>query len=1560
MANNTEFLDSPHHAQISKDGQGSDSSIPLSPQWLLPKPRENKTGTVSGEMHTSAFPAVANCPGPVKSQGYLDPVNDIQKKKDVFRPSVLDNRDRWREEERETKSSARKDRWGEGDKEPEDTRKVDRWNDNSSGRYRAPSERLSDSGNKDPSDDQHRENKWSTRWGRDNKGVDSLRDKWVDSGKHEWDTDHPKPWRSSSAVNRAKVEQPSYQSPISNKGSLMGVHGRGRGENQNSTFPIGRGRGALEGNSLNNSHSPTSFSDKIDQCHEESSLVGYSRAQLIDVYRMTDMKSCERVALVPSLTQEDPLEPLALTSPTPEELFLLNGIDKGDILSSGVITKEGSFGRNTSDVQTSRTKLGSKEDLQLTDDYHKDGIADRFKDADYGSYGKNNDVGMTKESRVHGTSVHSTATWRSQSQKDATDEWSGHPVNPYSKGEGPVIKKLPAGHLDREQDSRIQSLSQPSPEDLVLFYKDPQGSVQGPFTGTDIIGWFEAGYFGIDLLVRLANAPHESPWSLLGDVMPHLRAKVRPPPGFSAAKQSEVNDQSSQLNVTGLGNNIARMKNEPMLQHGSITDTEKRFLESLMSNNMGGGGGGGGPLEKIALSEGIQGYFGNSNSVPLGTENRDNLYQLAQKIQLERQNSLSNPYSLWAGRDTSSVGPTSDVLLNPTIQQSNISHLSSVPSPEFMSVLQGLSARPTSGVNGAVTNWPNYPIHGNLDPHQTPLGTHQRLQPHHQSAPLTPEKLLASSLTQEPQFSNLLQQQHMLQMNPQASVQGGLDPHQTSYQRLQPQNQSGPLTPEKLLASGLPQEPQFSNLLQQQHMLQMNPQAPVPTQQLSILDEYLLLKQQQQKQELQQQQQQQQQLLKQQLLSQMLIEQHSQQPLVSQSYGQIQSLDRLGFQPASHEVFQTGPQNQVPNIQDAVTGNFVNMSPIVSQAENHANQFEIPVQLPHQMMENDDSGHTKGAEDSYLHEQAINIGLKTDESAKISTSHDVLTPVSAVQIVSNEVSAPSIVSAVEPCEVNKPSEKKSKKQKSKQQQKQFDSDVSKVNDSESNVESVQQERQSDILSDDVSQISEKKNDDASQASTVQRAWKPAPGFKPKSLLEIQQEEQWRAHAYAQSQLETSVTDISASIGSMKVSTPWANVVESSDHKENKIDLASSAFNQKSKISPLHDLLAEEITEKPSEKDSASFQTDLVDTDNFIEAKGSKKSRKKSAKSKAAGLKVSVPEVHVSSSPNEKVNIPRVAPHDKDLLPAAPSGPSLGDFVVWKGETAGHSPAPAWSTDSGKVGTHTSLRDILKEQEKKVSSNQSPAPVPASQKSVPVQSTRGNGPSWSSSMASPAKAASPVPDTTRSYTQTKNRVDDDLFWGPVDHQKHETNQSDFPQLANQGNWSKKTSSVKGISGSSKGKKDALSKHSEASDFRDWCESECVRLIGTKDTSFLEFCVKQSRSEAEILLKENLGSYDPNHEFIDKFLNYKDFLPSDVLELAFQSQNNSKVSRDANNINDGSRDSNLVLGSSSTADGGPTKVVGKKKGKKGKKVSSEVLGFNVVSNRIMMGEIQTVED
>lgn len=60
------------------------------------------------------------------------------------------------------------------------------------------------------------------------------------------------------------------------------------------------------------------------------------------------------------------------------------------------------------------------------------------------------------------------------------------------------------------------------PEELSLYYRDPQGEVQGPFLGVDIISWFEQGFFGPDLPVRLVDAPEHAPFQELGDVMPHL------------------------------------------------------------------------------------------------------------------------------------------------------------------------------------------------------------------------------------------------------------------------------------------------------------------------------------------------------------------------------------------------------------------------------------------------------------------------------------------------------------------------------------------------------------------------------------------------------------------------------------------------------------------------------------------------------------------------------------------------------------------------------------------------------------------------------------------------------------------------------------------------------------------------------------------------------------------------------------------------------------------------------------------------------------------------------
>lgn len=132
----------------------------------------------------------------------------------------------------------------------------------------------------------------------------------------------------------------------------------------------------------------------------------------------------------------------------------------------------------------------------------------------------------------------------------------------------------------------------PNPESLSLFYKDPQGQIQGPFSGADIIGWFEAGYFGIDLLVRVVNAPPDIPFLMLGDVMPHLRAK-RPPPGFATSKSSDVlvqetqsagkfiSSTSMQAASAGIG-----MFDSGSSRKGTAVEAQNRFLESLMSNTV--------------------------------------------------------------------------------------------------------------------------------------------------------------------------------------------------------------------------------------------------------------------------------------------------------------------------------------------------------------------------------------------------------------------------------------------------------------------------------------------------------------------------------------------------------------------------------------------------------------------------------------------------------------------------------------------------------------------------------------------------------------------------------------------------------------------------------------------------------------------------------------------------------------------------------------------------------------------------------------------------------------
>lgn len=305
------------------------------------------------ENHFSPLPGHTSSRDTTKLPGADEDLNDSQNKKDVFRPSMRDlesgRRDRWRDEERDTNSSVRKDRWREGEREVGGNRRVDRWSDSSGKQYgevrRAPGERWTDSTNRE-GHDQRRESKWNTRWGPDDKEADTVREKWGDSSKEsdavpdkgssqprphakeERDGEHYRPWRPNSSYSRGRAD-PHHQASTPNKQGHVFSHGRGRGENPAATFSLGRGKVNSMGSSVSANlqlHGPAF--EKDDSVDGESHTLKYSRTKLIDIYRTSDMRTytkfLEGVIQVPSLTQEESIEPMAFCAPTPEELVNLD------------------------------------------------------------------------------------------------------------------------------------------------------------------------------------------------------------------------------------------------------------------------------------------------------------------------------------------------------------------------------------------------------------------------------------------------------------------------------------------------------------------------------------------------------------------------------------------------------------------------------------------------------------------------------------------------------------------------------------------------------------------------------------------------------------------------------------------------------------------------------------------------------------------------------------------------------------------------------------------------------------------------------------------------------------------------------------------------------------------------------------------------------------------------------------------------------------------------------------------------------------------------------------
>ncbi|KAL6969230.1 hypothetical protein U1Q18_028955 [Sarracenia purpurea var. burkii] len=589
-------------SKVTSDQAASESSIPLSPQWLYAKPSEIKLTKPkpvqpSKHMHGNLyFPAVTieetRAPSSLSLGNPADP-----NQKEGWRPDVPeDKRDwrriatetesgrRWREEERETGLLGRRDR-----------RKTDRRVDNTPVRENSDNRALStdrwhDASNRSSGHDMRRDNKWSSRWGPEDKDKESRIEKKTDVDKEdshndsqsiagsipcaasERDSDSRDKWRPRHRMEGSSSGPGSYRAAPG-----FGLE-RGKEEGSNRGFTLGRGRSSvavvrpqsagplaavLFDRTVNVPGKPSSSAD----------LFCYPRGKLLDMYRRQKMDTSfaampEQMEQVPPITQVNVLEPLAFVTPDVEEDAILGDLWRGKITSSGVSYNSFRKGRsadNVTDVGDLESTNGRQGILplvmseEIVDSFggpvngsaHWAGLSSSLNNEEPKTNSIDATTGMNADELIptisSGNNNYSLedinrANLDASQHKAADSTLRKHPIphNIASPAAFDISTKLPddstlffspsseqnwSGNLHHFQghQNKYQSEGDIQPEELSLYYRDPQGEIQGPFLGVDIISWFEQGFFGADLPVRLEDAPEGTPFQELGEVMPHLK-----------------------------------------------------------------------------------------------------------------------------------------------------------------------------------------------------------------------------------------------------------------------------------------------------------------------------------------------------------------------------------------------------------------------------------------------------------------------------------------------------------------------------------------------------------------------------------------------------------------------------------------------------------------------------------------------------------------------------------------------------------------------------------------------------------------------------------------------------------------------------------------------------------------------------------------------------------------------------------------------------------------------------------------------------------------------------
>ncbi|CAN6824002.1 unnamed protein product, partial [Brassica oleracea] len=371
-----------------------------------------------------------------------------------------------------------------------------------------------------PIGSRRRDNKWSSRWGPDDKEKETKEKEEPESQSvlgsslRATDSDARDKWRP-----RHRMEQLQSGGPNSYRAAPGFGLDKGRSEGPNLGFAVGRGRargtwstffGA--GGFLRNERVPG----------KPAPMCRYVRGKLLDLYRnqkpdrmpidMEDVDSVTQVALI---------EPLAFIAPDVEEEESLKGIWKGRITGSEAHTSPG-------DESLAEKSLGeTKVDGGLLGVVSGDsGSMHNSNSGLLGSHGGGLWGASESDKVSHGSPEAVRSAFTKSSMLDAGE---------------PLVEQGYTGKLQQPDIEVNHSEGTLPPEEFMFSYIDPQGVIQGPFIGSDIISWFEQGFFGIDLQVRLATAPEGTPFQDLGSVMSYLKTE---------SMQAHINDQISELEET--------------------------------------------------------------------------------------------------------------------------------------------------------------------------------------------------------------------------------------------------------------------------------------------------------------------------------------------------------------------------------------------------------------------------------------------------------------------------------------------------------------------------------------------------------------------------------------------------------------------------------------------------------------------------------------------------------------------------------------------------------------------------------------------------------------------------------------------------------------------------------------------------------------------------------------------------------------------------------------------------------------------------------------------------